>query len=150
MIRYIVFIVGITWLLGEKLMAQADRSQKNHLEERLQAMQWKKRVLILYAPTLKYPQYVKQLKMLRTVKDELRERDVVQMELTNDNTDAPSQAFLQQELDVQPMAFQLILVGKDGGVKYRTTKATKPQEIFSTIDAMPMRQSEMREKGKQE
>ncbi len=37
-----------------------------------------------------------------------------------------------------------ILIGKDGGEKARWTKPPKPEELFRKIDAMPMRQSEMR------
>ena len=44
--------------------------------------------------------------------------------------------------------FMLILVGKDGGEKYRSQKVTKPQQLFHLIDAMPMRRAEMRRAGK--
>ena len=40
--------------------------------------------------------------------------------------------------------FTVILVGKDGGDKLRSTKPLSLKTIFYTIDAMPMRQSEMR------
>ncbi len=46
---------------------------------------------------------------------------------------------------VEPsIPFTLILVGKDGGEKFRSGKITTTQELFAIIDAMPMRQSEMR------
>ena len=41
-------------------------------------------------------------------------------------------------------AFTIILVGKDGGEKHRTHAILQSQELFSIIDAMPMRRSEMR------
>jgi hypothetical protein len=46
--------------------------------------------------------------------------------------------------------FTLILVGKDGGEKFRSEKITTPQQLFQVIDAMPMRQSEMRRHQKPE
>lgn len=44
--------------------------------------------------------------------------------------------------------FVLVLVGKDGGEKYRSSRPVLPSAIFDIIDAMPMRQAEMY-RGKQ-
>ena len=41
--------------------------------------------------------------------------------------------------------FTVILVGKDGGDKMRTSKPIVLQKLYSTIDAMPMRKSEMKQ-----
>jgi len=38
--------------------------------------------------------------------------------------------------------FALMLVGKDGAVKFRSDKVVVPDEIFGLIDQMPMRQKE--------
>lgn len=48
----------------------------------------------------------------------------------------------------QPVAW--ILIGLDGGKKSSGVSVPKPQEIFRTIDAMPMRQSELIKKGNQD
>ncbi|MFN3997633.1 DUF4174 domain-containing protein [Algoriphagus sp.] len=37
-----------------------------------------------------------------------------------------------------------VLIGLDGGVKFMSSKSPLPSEIFRIIDAMPMRQSEIR------
>lgn len=137
-------------------MAQTGQSMqngnfnKNHLEEHLQVWQGKNRVLVLYAPTIEHPEYLKQLKMLGNAEDGLQERDLVQVALTDKEINDGTHNFLQKALGVKRDEFNVILVGKDGGVKYRSDKATDVQEIFSTIDAMPMRQNEMKERGKQE
>ena len=39
--------------------------------------------------------------------------------------------------------FILILIGKDGGVKYRTNEPVKINKIFELIDKMPMRMQEI-------
>lgn len=44
--------------------------------------------------------------------------------------------------DAEP--FVLVLVGKDGGEKFRSLKPATTAQLFGIIDAMPMRQSEMR------
>lgn len=38
---------------------------------------------------------------------------------------------------------ELILIGLDGGIKHRTNKLTPALEIFTVIDGMPMRRSEI-------
>jgi len=40
-----------------------------------------------------------------------------------------------------------ILIGKDGGIKRRWTGLLNVDDLFQTIDAMPMRQYEMRTRG---
>jgi len=42
----------------------------------------------------------------------------------------------------------VILIGKDGELKLRKELPVELSEIFSVIDAMPMRQREMRERPK--
>ncbi len=44
--------------------------------------------------------------------------------------------------------FEMLLVGKDGGVKARTSDPDALEDFLSQIDTMPMRRAEMRtEKG---
>ncbi|MBB4658474.1 DUF4174 domain-containing protein [Parvularcula dongshanensis] len=45
----------------------------------------------------------------------------------------------------RPDGFTVILVGKDGGEKLRTHDVLTIERLCETIDAMPMRASEMRE-----
>ena len=40
--------------------------------------------------------------------------------------------------------FTFILVGRDGGEKHRSNQIVSHQELFSKIDAMPMRKNEIR------
>ena len=70
----------------------------------------------------------------------LRERDVVVQAITPEaaRRDRP-------ELGVEPQTtFELLLVGKDGGVKLRRDRPIAGSEITALIDTMPMRQSEIR------
>ena len=54
---------------------------------------------------------------------------------------------IRKKFDVPPGLFTVILVGKDGGVKLRQNPEVKLKDIFALIDAMPMRQQEMRQKA---
>ncbi len=40
--------------------------------------------------------------------------------------------------------FQVLLIGKDGGIKMRSATPVAAEDILSLIDSMPMRQQEMR------
>ena len=57
----------------------------------------------------------------------------------SENFDEMSQQFV-----VSSSGFQLLLLGKDGGVKLRSSTASL-EDIFSLIDTMPMRRREMRD-----
>jgi hypothetical protein len=148
--RYLLLAFILIFLNGKPLMAQPYNTEDTRLEERLGTLRGKNRVLVLYAPTAEHPEYVKQLRMLADAKDGLADRDLVQITRTDEKMDAGTRDYLRRELNVPAGAFNVLLIGKDGGVKYRGTKATDPEQLFQTIDAMPMRQSEMREGKKQE
>lgn len=51
---------------------------------------------------------------------------------------------LRQQFGFTPEAFAVILVGKDGTEKQRSQTPIDLAMLFHTIDAMPMRQQEMR------
>lgn len=51
---------------------------------------------------------------------------------------------LRNAYNLDGAAFRVVLIGKDGGVKYDTTDLFGPEQLFPIIDAMPMRQQEMK------
>jgi hypothetical protein len=51
-----------------------------------------------------------------------------------------------QKYKIAKNQFTLVLIGKDGGEKYRSEKIISLQKLYAIIDAMPMRRHEM---GKQ-
>ena len=40
--------------------------------------------------------------------------------------------------------FEVILIGLDGGVKFRSARVTLPDELHALVDSMPMRREELR------
>ncbi|ULQ57595.1 DUF4174 domain-containing protein [Flavihumibacter rivuli] len=50
--------------------------------------------------------------------------------------------------EVRNNAFTVILIGKDGGEKYRSDSLVQPKALMAIIDAMPMRKQEMKRKKK--
>jgi hypothetical protein len=53
---------------------------------------------------------------------------------------------LRKQLFVPPGQFMVILIGKDGGEKFRQDRKVELKDIFKIIDVMPMRQQEMKKK----
>ena len=53
-------------------------------------------------------------------------------------------ASLRSRFHVAPGTFAVVLVGKDGGEKFRATHPVSAAELTTLVDAMPMRQQEMR------
>ena len=88
---------------------------------------WKKRVLMIAAPSLTDPLYRTQAAELIAAWEGLAERDFAVRTRMNSS------------------AFSVVLIGKDGGEKLRRATPLSPKELFAIVDAMPMRQAEMRE-----
>jgi hypothetical protein len=57
-------------------------------------------------------------------------------------------ASIREQFEIAPHVFTVILVGKDGGIKLKRNDQVRLEEIFRLIDSMPMRQDEMRQKGR--
>ncbi len=53
---------------------------------------------------------------------------------------------LAKRYHIKSGQFTVLLIGKDGGEKFRGNEAVTAKRLFGIIDAMPMRQLEIREK----
>jgi hypothetical protein len=114
----------------------------------LSTLQWQKRVLVVFAEP-KDPHLSQQLRLLEAVQPGLAERDLVVYAVSGSrvapvlgNHVAVDAADLRQQLD--PIGgFEVVLVGKDGGIKHRQDNPITPGDLFAIIDAMPMRASEI-------
>ena len=51
---------------------------------------------------------------------------------------------LNEKYAVKAGIFTVLLIGKDGSEKFRTNKLLLPLKLFALVDAMPMRQAEMK------
>lgn len=80
----------------------------------------------------------------------IEERDMVLFEIVGDAVWADGERrgharALRERFGPDEGALTVVLIGKDGGEKMRGP-GLAPQDVFATIDAMPMRQREMRER----
>jgi hypothetical protein len=122
----------------------------------LNVYRWKNRLLIIFSPYQGDPDYQSFMKEVQDEKNGVRDRDILVIEileagqsrsgsfpLKNDSAD-----FLREYFGIHPGQFCILLIGKDGEEKRRWETMVGLEVIFSVVDAMPMRQKEMKEKSK--
>ncbi|MBV9387313.1 MAG: DUF4174 domain-containing protein [Chroococcidiopsidaceae cyanobacterium CP_BM_ER_R8_30] len=114
--------------------------------------QWQNRIVLIFAPSERSPAYQQQIQTWQADKAGIRDRDLKLMEVLGTGesrvdgqalTPASAEA-LRRQFGVTPEEFTVILVGKDGTEKQRSRTPVALASLFRTIDAMPMRQQEMR------
>ena len=86
-------------------------------------------------------EWKKQVAELNTDLAGIKERDIVvkYFKLSPQNTAVWKKWNVNQSED-----FTFILIGRDGGEKYRSDEFVSNKELFGKIDAMPMRRSEVK------
>jgi hypothetical protein len=109
----------------------------------IDAFRWIARPIVVFADTEADPAFVRQLELIAGRRQELADRDVVVIV----DTDPGGQSELRQQL--RPRGFMLTLIGKDGGVKLRKPFPWDVRELSRSIDKMPIRQQEIRDRQRQ-
>jgi hypothetical protein len=87
---------------------------------------------------------------------EVIERDLVILEILENGESRASDRIISEKaaegirsgFGVRSGRFQVLLIGKDGGVKLRSEQPVPVQDILGLIDSMPMRRQEMDSKRK--
>lgn len=123
-------------------------------ERPLEHLRWQKRVIVVMAASADDPTLVDQESRLRAAAADLAERDVVLITATDDTvtidgatSNPATAAHLRQSYASGTSGFQVLLIGKDGGVKLHSAEPVAAGDFFALIDTMPMRRREMRETG---
>ena len=106
----------------------------------LDEFRWIARPIIVFADTPADPAFARQLELLEADWKELVDRDVVVIT----DTDPGAMTPLREKL--RPRGFMLTLLGKDGGVKLRKPFPWDVREIGRSIDKMPLRRQEVRDR----
>ncbi len=99
---------------------------------------WKSRPVIVFGADGD-PVFKAQVALLQKAGAGLRERDMILIPVSGRQHED-----LRRRYHVAGGAFAILLIGKDGGVKLRSTGSVSPAELFQLVDAMPMRKEEMR------
>ncbi|MCW9043524.1 MAG: DUF4174 domain-containing protein [Pseudopelagicola sp.] len=143
--RRLAFVL-IAFLTGPALAAEeAEAPAPDPLfidatEIELDAFQWLKRTVIVFADSPNDPRFIQQIDLLKERPDALRERDVVVLTDTNPMADSA----LREKL--HPRGFMMVLIGKDGTIYLRKPFPWDVREISRSIDKMPLRQQEIRDR----
>ncbi|MGF1501491.1 MAG: DUF4174 domain-containing protein [Paracoccaceae bacterium] len=110
-------------------------------ETRLDAERWQTRPILVFAEA-DDPRLADQLSRLEADRAALAERQNVVI------VDTLAHSLLRTRF--RPEGFTVILVGLDGGEKFRETEVVDPDRLNALIDAMPMRRNELRRQGSAE
>ena len=147
------YFVALTLLI--ELFAGATLGQDTGSVD-LNAYQWKNRLLLLFASSEEDQAYLTLKKEIDRQAVEVKDRDLLisyvlergESRIGQERLSPDQALFLRKRLSVPSGRFTIILIGKDGGEKIRQESAVDLKEIFAIIDAMPMRQQEMKKKPK--
>lgn len=109
------------------------------------------RPLLIFAPNPNDPQLQIQLRRLRDNAPAIANLNIVVIAVPY-NSPSPTQAMFtdsgaeaaRRRFNVAPADFAVILIGKDGGEKLRSTKPLSVEKLRDVLDAMPTRQQEIR------
>lgn len=151
-------LLGLILLLVP--LSSVTASSPDSVDFRLDTHRWEHRLLLVFAPSAATAQRAEQREMLRGHPAGFRDRDLLLLALTGGGEDGTLQSAPEGEarplttsavrrlyahFRVGTKAFRVVLVGKDGTEKRRDPEPITARSLFDTIDAMPMRQREIRE-----
>ncbi|XLS29856.1 DUF4174 domain-containing protein [Flavobacteriaceae bacterium M23B6Z8] len=122
----------------------------NSKAQDLSKHQWKHRIVLLISNENSNPDLQKQLNAFKNQHDELEERKLIVYRVTphsyktlNDEEWKKSSS-LYDTYKNNDEAFKLVLIGLDGSTKTQKNHFLSCEDLFAIIDAMPMRQREIR------
>ena len=148
MIKYFLIIISLSFIIF------INCSEDDVILD-LKSFEWKNRILVIGGNDSKYQN---QFEILEVNKNEYIDRDMVVILINTDeskisydgledfiNLDYDSTLSIRKRFNFND--FNLVLIGKDGGVKYNTNEVVKINKIFEIIDKMPMRMKEIKERN---
>ncbi len=148
MIKYFLIIISLSFIIFINC-------SEDIVVLDLKSFEWENRVLIIGGNGSNYQN---QLDSLEVNKNEFIDRDLVVILINKDesrisydglegfiNLDYDSALGIRKRFNIEN--FNLILIGKDGEVKYSTNEPIKINIIFEIIDKMPMRMQEIKERN---
>ena len=97
---------------------------------------WKNRIIITFAKDEDHPDLMRLKAEMKENKCEILNRDLLHFNFINDHE-------IKNLTNINDKSFRILLIGKDGGVKYESNRFISLIQLFELIDSMPMRQREM-------
>jgi len=142
-------------VLAAPIISIGARMKAAPMAEALSELRDKFRVVLVFHPAQaeagRTPSgtFRNQVELLKEGHSQLTERDVVVIPVPSADGygtfPAKEEFSLRRQFRVAPDEFTVVLVGKDGGEKFRSNLPVTIEELDALIDAMPMRQQEVRD-----
>lgn len=108
---------------------------------------WKNRALVIFGEAGD-PKVRQQVDVIKERPAEMADREMVVLQVSQDRVTAIygdvadiDDDLLRVEAEAAGAEFQVVLIGKDGGVKLRSVQVVGDVEMFDLIDRMPMRKA---------
>lgn len=113
------------------------------LPQTLSSWRWRRRVLLVVAPSPFDPRALEQCRIFDAWGHEAIDRDLSLVEVSGSSVTGASDtaAGLRRRYHLEPAVFQVVLIGKDGHVALRSARPIAAAELQRRIDAMPMRRA---------
>ena len=117
----------------------------------LEDYRWERRPLLVFAPTDADPRLADTMSRIAATRCDFVARDMVLGQVVTEGTSMLDGGVIGAE-ETQRLAdrfgiggndFAVVLIGKDGGEKFRVTDVPDLRTIYAVIDGMPMRSREM-------
>jgi hypothetical protein len=110
---------------------------------------WKNRVLMVMSEDPGSALVKRQMTLFAGQSEELKERKLIVLQvfpthylMGSDNFVRRENNELYFEYKTKEIPFEVILIGLDGGLKFQRSTIITPSDLYTIIDAMPMRRAE--------
>ncbi|NNK87282.1 MAG: DUF4174 domain-containing protein [Flavobacteriaceae bacterium] len=119
----------------------------------LNSYKWKNRLVIISVNDLNSSAYKRQLDLLFSDRNGLEERKIVVLAVLDSifKDHSNNSWFIQKGTNSfglnSDSQFEMLLIGLDGGVKFRKSNPVTRKELYGLIDRMPMRRQELKTKN---
>ena len=128
-------------------------------EDSFSDFRWKYRLFVVFSPSMVNPDFTKQLTGINKNLAGFKERDLLRVYVSGKDDfmsveyhpvleerreQIPTNSEIYKSYGTGKDKFEVILIGKDGGVKARWDGPADIDGVFALIDSMPMRQKEMK------
>ena len=97
---------------------------------------WKNRIILTFADDEDHPDLIKLKAEMKENECEILNRNLLHFHFSNDH-------YFGKLTTTNDQSLRILLIGKDGGIKYESSRSVSILRLFELIDSMPMRQDEM-------
>ena len=122
--------------------------------QNLQDYQWENRLILIITNDPDSQNYIAQIEEFKPYSQEFKERSLISCHvlpekyfIKNDNSESwIKDSQLSKKYNSDNKAFKVILIGLDGRIKIEQNHLLTAKKLFTTIEAMPMRRAELKNK----